>query len=77
MLLCLVHYSSPRCLLNFKPGECAKILLLRDTIVAGPIPTIQELAAQDARDDDAESAFEEDEAPSAGMVQCHQLSQLR
>ena len=42
---------------------------------AGPIPTIQELEAQDAADANADSAFGEPDAPTAGMMQqldsCH------
>lgn len=36
---------------------------------AGPIPTIQELEAQEARDADADSIFEEADAPAAGVMQ--------
>lgn len=36
---------------------------------AGPIPTIQELEAQEARDADADSIFGEADAPAAGVMQ--------
>lgn len=35
---------------------------------AGPIPTIQELEAQEAKDADADSLFGEPDAPAAGVT---------
>lgn len=38
-------------------------------VAAGPIPTIQELEAEDAKDDNADFMFGEHDAAQAGVIQ--------
>lgn len=43
--------------------------MIQELFAAGPIPTIQELEAQEAEDADPDSAFGEPDASAAGMIQ--------
>lgn len=53
------HWCINKCCCGYSTVCCA----------AGPIPTIQELEAEDARDDDADSMFGEHAATEAGVMQ--------